>query len=97
VPAQYGLIVVVETQSGRVLTMLAHALLAVIAATERAEHPPPSELIALISNEIRHLFTKLITEPTRRLTDPLAWSHWRRRHQHQARGSHYRRQQTQLT
>ena len=44
--------------------MLAHALLAVIAATERAEHPPPSELIALISNEIRHLFTKLITEPT---------------------------------
>jgi hypothetical protein len=48
--------------------MLAHALLAVIAATERAEHPPPYELIALC-NGIRHLFTKLITEPTRRLTD----------------------------
>jgi hypothetical protein len=49
--------------------MLAHALLAVIAATERAEHPPPCELIALTCNGIRHLFTELITEPTRRLTD----------------------------
>jgi hypothetical protein len=42
------------------LAMLAHALLAVIAATERAEHPPPCELIALC-NGIRHIFTKLIT------------------------------------
>jgi hypothetical protein len=33
--------------------MLAHALLAVIAATERAERPPPGELIPLASNEIR--------------------------------------------
>ena len=79
------------------LAMLAHALLAVIAATERAEHPPPGELIALTCNEIRHLFTSLITEPTRRLTDPLAWSHWRRRHQHRARVSHYHRQDAQLT
>jgi SRSO17 transposase len=79
------------------LAMLAHALLAVIAATERAQRPPPSELIALTCNEIRHLFTSLITEPTRRLTDPLAWSRWRRRHQYHARASHYRRQQAQLT
>ena len=79
------------------LAMLAHALLAVIAATERTEHPPPGELITLTCNEIRHLLTNLITEPTRRLTDPLAWSHWRRRHQYHARASHYRRQQTQLT
>jgi hypothetical protein len=78
------------------LAMLAHALLAVIAATERAERPPPGELIPLTCNEIRHLFTKLITEPARRLTDPLAWSHWRRRHQHHARASHYRRQEAQL-
>jgi SRSO17 transposase len=76
--------------------MLAHALLAVIAATERTEHPP-DELIPLTCNEIRHLFTSLITEPTRRLTDLLAWSRWRRRHQHHARASHYRRQQAQLT
>ena len=35
------------------LAMLAHALLAVIAATERAEHPPPpGELISLTYNEI---------------------------------------------
>lgn len=74
------------------LAMLAHALLAVIAATERAQHPPPGELIALTCNEIRHLFTKVITAPTRRLTDPLTWSRWRRRHQHRARASHYRRQ-----
>jgi hypothetical protein len=79
------------------LAMLAHALLAVIAATERAGHPPQSGLITLTCNEIRHLFTRVITKPTRRLTDTLAWSHWRRHHQHQARASHYRRQQTQLT
>jgi SRSO17 transposase len=79
------------------LAMLAHALLAVIAATERAEHPPPSELIALTCNEIRHLFTSLITEPTRRPGNPLTWSRWRRHHQHRARVSHYRRQEAQLT
>lgn len=79
------------------LAMLAHALLAVIAATERAAHPPPGGLIALTCQEIQHLFTKLITEPARRLTDPLDWSRWRRRHQHHARACHYRRQQAQLT
>jgi hypothetical protein len=79
------------------LAMLAHALLAVIAATEHTQHPPQTGLIALTCNEIRHLFTKRITEPTRRLTDPPAWSHWRRRHQHHARAWHYRRQQTQIT
>ena len=77
-------------------TLLAHALLAVIAATERAERPPPRGLIPLACNEIRALFTKLITEPTRRPTNPLAWSHWRRHHQRHARASHYCRQQTQL-
>jgi SRSO17 transposase len=80
-----------------ILAMLAHALLAVIAATERAQHPPPHGLIALTCNEIRHLLTKLITEPTRQPTDLLDWPHWRRRHQHHARACHYRRQQTQLT
>jgi len=79
------------------LAMLAHALLAVIAATERAQQPPPGELIALTCNEIRHLFIRLITEPTRQLTNPLNWSRWRRRHQHRARVSHYRRQDAQLT
>ena len=79
------------------LAMLAHALLAVITATERAQHPPPGELISLTCNEIRHLLARLITEPTRRLTDPLARSRWRRHHQRHARASHYRRQEAQLT
>ena len=76
------------------LAMLAHALRAV---TEHAEHPPPAGLITLTCNEIRALFTKLITEPTRRLADPMAWSRWRRHHQYQARTSHYRRPQARLT
>lgn len=79
------------------LAMLAHALLAVIAATECAQRPAPDGLIALTCNEIRHLFTRLITELTRRRTNPLAWSRWRRRHQHHSRASHYRRQRAQLT
>jgi SRSO17 transposase len=78
------------------LAMLAHALLAVIATTERTQHPPQPELIALTYHEIRRLFTKLIIEPTRRLTNPLACSRWRRHHQHHARAYHYRRQQAQL-
>jgi SRSO17 transposase len=78
------------------LAMLAHALLAVIAATERAQHPPQPGLIALTCNEIQHLLTKLITESTRRHADTLAWSRWRRCHQHRARACHYRRQQAQL-
>ncbi len=40
-----------------VLAMLAHAFLAVMTATARAEIPPPQGLIALTANEIRHLFT----------------------------------------
>src|SRR5947209_122191 len=53
------------------------------------EHPPPGELTALTCNVIRHLLTSLITEATRRLTDPLGSSRWRRRHQHRAHASHY--------
>jgi hypothetical protein len=62
-----------------------------------AERAPTGELIALTCNEIRHLFTSLITEPTRRPANPLAWSRWRRHHQHRARASHYRRQEAHLT
>ncbi len=53
----------------------------------------PDGLIALTRNAIQRLFTKLIIEPTRRLTDTLPWSRWRRR----ALASHYRHQQAQLT
>ncbi len=74
------------------LAMTAHALLAVIAANEHAEQPTPDGLIPLTCNEIRRLFTTFVIEPTRALTCPQTWSNWRRRHQHRARTSHYRRQ-----
>lgn len=65
--------------------MLAHALLAVIAAHEHAARPAPAGLIALTCNEVRRLLTVLVIEPGRVLASPEAWSTWRRRHQHQAR------------
>jgi SRSO17 transposase len=76
-----------------VLAMLAYALLAVLAATERAETSTPQGLIALTCNEIHHLFNTLIVEPIRDLRHRLHWSTWRRRHQHRARTSHYQRRQ----
>jgi hypothetical protein len=72
--------------------MVAHALLAVIAANEHPAQPVPAGLIPLTCNEIRWLFTILITEPGRAIPCPLAWSTWRRHHQHRARTSHYQRQ-----
>jgi SRSO17 transposase len=74
------------------LAMFAHAILATIAARERATRPNgPRELIALTVNEIRHLFAKLITNATRSITHWLHWSAWRRQHQARALISHYRR------
>lgn len=75
------------------LAMLAHALLAVIAANEHTDHPAPTGLIALTCNEIRRLFTILLIEPSRNPACPEAWSHWRRRHQYRARTCHYQRQE----
>ncbi len=77
--------------------MLAYALLAVITTTERADHPPASGLIALTCNEVCHLLSALILRPARPVADPKAWSRWRRRHQHRARTSHYRRRTATLT
>jgi hypothetical protein len=45
------------------LAMLAHALLVVLAATHRTRHPPPSDLIGLTCNELRHLFAALLARP----------------------------------
>jgi SRSO17 transposase len=76
------------------LAMLAHALLAVIAAHERehrAEHD--DELIPFTVNEIRHLFSKLITNTVHTISYWLHWSAWRRRHQQRALTSHYRRRE----
>jgi SRSO17 transposase len=79
------------------LAMFAHAVLAVIAARERAHRTEHThELIVLTVNEIRHLFAKLITNTARTITYWLHWSTWRRRHQARAMTSHYRRRGTPL-
>jgi hypothetical protein len=72
------------------LVMLAHAILAVIAAHERdREQRDASDLIPLSVNEIRHLFAKLITNTIRTISYRLRWSTWRRQHQTRTRTSHY--------
>jgi SRSO17 transposase len=74
------------------LAMFAHAVLAVLAARERANRPQGThQLIPLTVNEIRHLFAKLITRASFSFTYWLRWSAWRRRHQHNALISHYAR------
>jgi hypothetical protein len=83
-------------QRWTLFAMLAHALLAVIAANEHTTRPAPDGLIALTCNEIRRLLTVLVVEPGRVLASPEIWSTWRRRHQHRARTSHYQRQQAAL-
>jgi SRSO17 transposase len=77
------------------LVMLAHAFLVVLAATERARHPPPDGLIALTCNEIQHLFAALVIHPVRDALHRLRWSAWRRTHQARSRACHYKRQATQ--
>lgn len=74
-----------------VLAILAYAFLATLAATERAHNHPPRGLIPLTCNEISHLFNILIAEPISDIWHRLSRSTWRRRHQHRARISHYRR------
>jgi SRSO17 transposase len=81
----------ISWQRWTLLAMIAHALLAVIAATQHGRRPEPEGLIALTCNEIRRLFTILIIEPARTIACPLAWSRWRRQHQHRARLCHYNR------
>ena len=86
-----------------VLAMLADAFLSVMAATQTASEPArdddPIPLIPLTRNEIRRLFTAILSAPIRDIGHRLRWSTWRRRHQAQAqaRTSHYRRQPTRLT
>jgi SRSO17 transposase len=79
----------ISWQRWTLLAMIAHALLAVLAAS--AHEGDIVGMIALTCNEIRRLFTVLIVEPTRPVACPLNWSAWRRRHQHRAKISHYQR------
>jgi hypothetical protein len=82
-----------------ILAMLAYAVLAVLAAAERADNPTPqgASLIALTCNEIHRLFNTYIAQPIHDLRHRLRWSIRRRRHQHRARTSHYRRRQATPT
>jgi hypothetical protein len=73
--------------------MLAHAFLAVATAAERDHISTPAGLITLTVNEFRRLFDALLLGTRRTLTTLLHWSTWRRRHQHRARQSHYRRRE----
>jgi SRSO17 transposase len=73
------------------LAMLAYAFLAVLAATEDTRQRTSTALIALTCHEIHHLFNALIAKPTSSIVHRLHWSTWRRRHQHRAKTSHYRR------
>jgi SRSO17 transposase len=77
------------------LAMLAHAFLAVATAAERHHVPAPQGLIDLTVNEFRRLFDALLLHVRHPLTNLLAWSRWRRRHQHRARECHYRRRSNQ--
>ena len=77
------------------LAMLAHAFLAVATAAEREAQPTPAGLITLTVNEFRRLFDALLLVTKHTITSLLAWSRWRRQHQHRARLSHYRRREHQ--
>jgi SRSO17 transposase len=78
-----------------ILTMLAHALLAVTAArardTEPASREEGEELIPYTLAEIRRLLNAWIINPTRRILHRLHWSRWRRQHQARAKRCHHHR------
>jgi SRSO17 transposase len=75
------------------LAILAHAFLAVLAATAHDHDPQPDTLIPLSRNEIHHLLNTLLLRPVVDLRERLRWSTWRRRHQYRARTSHYQRRE----
>ena len=74
------------------LVMLAHAFLAAVAACERAAQTSGHELAPLTLGEIRRLLVRPLLTTAYTMTDLLAWSRWRRRHQARAQTSRYRRQ-----
>jgi SRSO17 transposase len=75
-----------------ILAMLAHAFLAVLAATERTPDSATTGRISLTCNEIHHLFITLISQPAHDIAHRIRCSLWRRRHQHRAQQAHYQRQ-----
>ena len=80
-----------------ILAMLAHAFLAVTAATEHTTHAVAHMLIPLTCNEIRHLLVSLREHARRDIKHVLRWSRWRRQHQALARAHHYRKREATPT
>lgn len=75
------------------LALLAYTYLAVTTATRRAhpDDPEDSELIEITVPELLRLLRGIIVpDPRRDRPHRLAWSSWRRRHQHRARQAHQR-------
>ena len=73
-----------------ILALLAHAFLAVLAATQTDDqNPDDDQLIPLTCNQIRRLVTGLCQQPTAPRIQ-LHWSRWRRRHQYTSRACHCR-------
>lgn len=70
--------------------MLAHAFLTIIAADQRDQPTDDDSLLPTTVNETRRLFNAIINLPAATLDHVLRWSRWRRRHQANARTSHYR-------
>jgi SRSO17 transposase len=82
------------------LAMLAHALLAVLTAAERAHHPADPGLIALTCAEACRLLTAALaplTAPMDGLAHAADWSRWRREHQHRAKICYYARYGVRLS
>jgi hypothetical protein len=77
-----------------ILAMLAHAFLAVLAATEETNQPTIAGSIALTCNEIHHLFATVIHQSVRDVAHRFRCSRWRRRHQYRSQQCHYQRQST---
>ena len=76
------------------LAMAAHACLTVLRAREldtgKAETDPPASSPSA-SPRLRRLIYRLTRRRPAPIDHVLHWSHWRRRRQHQARISHYKR------
>ena len=70
------------------LAMAATAFRTITAARERTRQPPPPGLIPLTRNETARLLATATPHQ-------LAWSRWRRQHQHRAQQAHYQRQSDQ--
>jgi SRSO17 transposase len=73
-----------------ILAMLAHAFLAVTAASTRGLSANPG--LSITCNEVRHLLAAVILAPLRALHHVMAWSHYRRTRAAASRQSHYTRQ-----